>query len=125
MKSLIALIAIAGLAPAAMAQDLSKSHPADPSAKVPDLKYESAFSGYSPYREEKLVPWRDVNDEVGRIGGHVGMFGGGHGGHAGAKPGPAKPAAGQPAGAKPAQPAGQAPARSEPKAAVSGGHTGH
>lgn len=28
-----------------------------------------------PYREQPLRSWRDVNDEVGRVGGHVGMFG--------------------------------------------------
>jgi hypothetical protein len=83
--------------------------PARPNTRVPDAQYESAFQHYVPYREQPLATWREVNDEVGRVGGHVGMFGGsGHSGHAGAKP--VVPAA----NAKEA--AGQAPARGAPTA---------
>lgn len=39
--------------------------------------YQSAYSDYQPYRDEALRPWRDVNDEVARVGGHIGIFGGG------------------------------------------------
>lgn len=31
--------------------------------------YRSAFEGYRAYKEEKVGPWRDANDVVGRIGG--------------------------------------------------------
>jgi hypothetical protein len=35
--------------------------------------YRSALNGYRPYRaDEPLRPWRDANDEVGRLGGHMG-----------------------------------------------------
>lgn len=37
-------------------------------AAVP--KYESAFSGYQPYADEKRANWRDVNDTAGMLGGH-------------------------------------------------------
>lgn len=70
----------------AMAQQLANTHPADPGVKAPPVRYESAFTGYQSFRDEKLAPWREANDEVGRIGGHAGIFGGaGHAGHGGAK----------------------------------------
>jgi hypothetical protein len=31
--------------------------------------YRSAFEGYRPYKDEPLLPWRQANDTVGRIGG--------------------------------------------------------
>jgi hypothetical protein len=68
---------------AASAQQLSaKPHPADPKATTPAVQYESAFAGYMPYRDEKLATWREFNDEAARVGGHIGIFGGGaHAGH--------------------------------------------
>ena len=48
--------------------------PTDPSASVPAAGYKSAFESYRGYREEPLADWRAVNDEVGRIGGHAGIF---------------------------------------------------
>jgi hypothetical protein len=79
-------------------QPPAKSHPAVPGAAVPAVNYESAFAGYTPYRDEKLVSWRDVNDEAARVGGHIGIFGGAaHGGQTSAKPA-AQP---QPSGAMP------------------------
>lgn len=73
--------------------------PADPSAPVPAAGYQSAFEGYRAYREEPLADWRHVNDEVGRVGGHVGIF-------------RAPPAAG-----------GEAPVRGAPKAPAAAGHS--
>jgi hypothetical protein len=46
--------------------------PTDASASVPPTQYRSAFSGYQSQQELALRPWRDVNDEMGRLGGHVG-----------------------------------------------------
>lgn len=38
--------------------------------------YRSPLSGYRPYRvDEPLRPWKDANDEVGRLGGHMGHVG--------------------------------------------------
>ena len=107
----------------AVAQSTSKD-PVHSGARVPELKYESAFERYAPYREQPLATWRDVNDEVARVGGHIGMFGGaGHAGHGGSKPGPAKPPAGAPASASKETP-GQSPARGAP-AAPQPQHMGH
>lgn len=86
--------------------------PSQPDARTAEVKYESAFRDYVPYREEELVSWRGVNDEVGRVGGHVGMFRSAVDGAS--KPEPTKPQAGAPAPA--AQDAvRQAPARGAPK----------
>ncbi len=77
----------------AMAQQRTNANPADPRAEVPPARYQSAFTGYQSFRDEKLAPWREVNDEAARVGGHTGIFGGGaHTGH-----GATKPAAGTPA----------------------------
>jgi hypothetical protein len=124
MNPYIVFVTLVALAPQALAQTRSPPpHPADPAVKVPAVKYESAFTGYAPFRDEKLAPWREVNDEVGTVRGHVGIFGGaGHGGSG--KAGPSKPVPDKPATAKPAEPAGQAPARSAPKAPA-GEHKGH
>ena len=48
---------------------------ADAGARVPATQYDSAFTGYQPYREQKLAPWRELNDEVHKAGGHIGLFG--------------------------------------------------
>jgi len=64
-------------------------------------QYRSTYTDYQPYREEPLLPWRAVNDEVARIGGHIGIFGGAHAGH-GAAPAQPAPAAKPTAPAKPA-----------------------
>jgi hypothetical protein len=69
----IALALAATVAGAAAAQSAAKPDPADPKARVPSLEYRSAFTGYRSYAEPELAPWRAANDEVGRVGGHVGM----------------------------------------------------
>lgn len=39
--------------------------------------FRSALEGYRPYRaDEPLRPWREINDEVGRVGGHTGALAG-------------------------------------------------
>ena len=86
VKFALLLYCAAALTPAvATAQKrTTELSPANPSAAVPAIKYESAFTGYLPFRDEKLAPWREVNDEAARVGGHLGIFGGaaGHGGPA-------------------------------------------
>lgn len=45
------------------------------SAPAPDAvpRYRSALNDYRPYRgHEPLTPWREANDAVGRLGGHMG-----------------------------------------------------
>jgi len=59
---------------AAAAQDAAPRNPADPSVAVPAPRYDSAFSDYVRQRDDKPAPWRDVNDEVARVGGHIGIL---------------------------------------------------
>jgi len=90
-------LASAWLSPAA-AQQTERKHPADPSAAVPAPAYASAFSGYQPPGTEKTGPWRELNDEVGRIGGHLGIV---RGTAPVSKPGQSGGHAAHPSGAKP------------------------
>jgi hypothetical protein len=62
--------------------------PTDAKVPVPHTQYQSAFTGYQPYREQAPAPWRDLNDTVHKAGGHIGIVGGAGG--AGGKP-PAHP----------------------------------
>jgi hypothetical protein len=94
MKPTIAFAILAALAPHAAAQQpAAKPHPSDPATTVPAMKYESAFTGYRSFREEPLAPWRGVNDEAARAGGHIGIVGGAHGSHGAPKPAATPPAA--------------------------------
>lgn len=54
------------------AQSPTSSTPHDDSAPISTIEYRSAFNGYQPQRNLELQSWRDVNDEMGRLGGHVG-----------------------------------------------------
>jgi len=58
----------------AVAQSGARPDPADPDVRVPDAAYRSAFDGYRIHELTKQVPWRDANQEVGRVGGHVGIL---------------------------------------------------
>ena len=33
------------------------------------MAYRSVFEGYQPYNAEKIVPWKESNDTVGKVGG--------------------------------------------------------
>ena len=85
----LTLAASGAVAPVAAQTAARPPAPSDAAAAVPPLKYDSAFGGYRPFREEeKPGDWRALNDEVGRAGGHAGIFGGASG-HSGGKAPPA------------------------------------
>lgn len=44
---------------------------------TPTTPYQSAYTGYVPYRDEVIAPWREINADVARIGGHKGVVGAG------------------------------------------------
>ena len=77
----------------------SGAHASDGSgaqADAPPSDYRSAFQDYRPYRDAPLANWRAVNEEVRRVGGHIGIFGAwAHAAHGAPKATPAQ--AGQPA----------------------------
>ena len=60
-------------AAAAIGAQTPAQPPADRGAAPPPT-YQSAYEGYRPYVEEPLAPWREVNDTVERVGGHVGIL---------------------------------------------------
>jgi len=57
---------------AAFAQTGARPDPTDPRLSVPAPAADSAVAGYRSFRDEPLTPWREVNDEVRRLGGHAG-----------------------------------------------------
>jgi hypothetical protein len=59
---------------AAFAQSGARPDPTDPRLSTPAPAVESAFAGYRSFRDEPVAPWREVNDEVSRVGGHVGVL---------------------------------------------------
>jgi len=77
-KSICFALAVA--AAGAAAAEERRPDPRDPKAKAPPVEYRSVFEGYRPAGEIERAPWRAVNDEVRRAGGHVGIFRK-HGGH--------------------------------------------
>jgi len=74
MKHGIRICVAAAVAAAASARAAGVPEPTAPAAAVPPAQYESAFSEYRSYRDEKPAAWRDVNDAVARIGGHAGAL---------------------------------------------------
>ena len=70
--SIRVLAAVAALALATTASAQSRPRPDDPAVRTPPPASGSAFEGYRPFRDEEMTLWREVNDEVGRLGGHSG-----------------------------------------------------
>lgn len=71
------LLALAILASAFLAGEVhaqSRPAPDDAAAPIAPNAYDSAFSGYQPFRDEPLAPWREVNDIARQVGGHVGVL---------------------------------------------------
>lgn len=58
----------------AVAQERQRPDPADPRATSQAPVYRSAFEGYRTIEESKRIPWREANDEVERVGGHIGIL---------------------------------------------------
>ena len=89
------IVALAPALPAGAQSPEARSTPGG------DIAYESVFKSYKPYEEPELGSWKDLNDEVAKAGGHVGIFGGaGHAGHGA----PASPPQQKPAPTAPSQP---------------------
>ncbi len=69
MLPAVALIVAATAQAGQLAPTAGRASPLDARADVPAVTYESAFARYRPHADEKLRPWKDSNDNVGRIGG--------------------------------------------------------
>lgn len=67
------LLCMTAVATTAVAQTAPRPDPADPKQGAPAAPaYEPAFRDYRPYADPEVGRWRQVNDEVGRLGGHSG-----------------------------------------------------
>ncbi len=51
------------------AQPAGPAPAAEARAQERPLPYRSAFEGYQPFADQKVAPWQESNDTVGRIGG--------------------------------------------------------
>jgi hypothetical protein len=90
MHRTISFALAATIASSAAAQTPARPQAADLAARTAPPPYASAFKDYRPYADPEIARWREVNDEVGRLRGHVG--------HVAPQPGAAgKPAAKPPA----------------------------
>jgi hypothetical protein len=87
MVFVLAAVAAGGVT----AQQPQRPDPADPKTRVPGVEHRSAFEGYQRYAEPEVSGWRERNEEVGRVGGHVGM----HRQGGASKPAPKPPAHGE------------------------------
>lgn len=96
----VLLLAASVIAAHAAAQADGRALPTDPQAPVPGVQYRSAFTDYRSFREPEAADWREVNEQMRALGGHMG--------HAGRGKPPARPQAGQ-----------------DPQRAAPGGHAGH
>lgn len=70
----IAIAALTSLLPCLLAAMpfARAADPSDPGAAAPGIIYRSAFDGYEGWRDGPKASWRDANDAVGRLGGHMG-----------------------------------------------------
>ena len=124
-----ALCASAASAQSTMPPPRSPADPGNAQAAVPAVAYRSALSGYRRLGADTLLPWREANDEVARIGGWRAYLR--EASQAQSAPQPAAQAAQQPTAlpAGPPSPAGQAvtpaAAASAPPAAATPMHSGH
>ncbi len=112
-------LALAGLVAAltvlpggiAVAQTAARPDPTDPKIASPMPDPGSAYSNYRAFADEPLAPWREVNDDVARIGGH-----------AGALKGDATSPGSAPAGSTPPPSRGGASGAGESRSGMHGGH---
>ena len=63
------LVPIFSLSGIAAAQTPARPPAAPEVAKTAALPYRSAFEGYKPYTDDKLLNWKEVNDATAQIGG--------------------------------------------------------
>lgn len=74
MKRAMLLLLSACAGGGAFAQSEGRKDPAKPDTPVPAATYRSVFEDYRPYREQDVASWREVNDQVARVGGHAGVL---------------------------------------------------
>ena len=61
----VSIVAAAPLAWAQAAPGNSRADPQDANASVPPVTYESPFANYRVLSDEKMMSWKETNDNVG------------------------------------------------------------
>ena len=74
MKKLLLYGLAASVAGCAAAPEPARPNPSDPKAAAPATTYRSAFEGYTAFRDQEPADWRQLNEEVDKAGGHVGIM---------------------------------------------------
>lgn len=72
LAATVPLIVLAQSATPSPASGRSASSPSSAAKSVAPavgVTYKSSFEGYRRFDDQKVLPWRDANDNVGRIGG--------------------------------------------------------
>ena len=64
MPSLLLLVALLGASGLTCAQSPARPDPTNPAAATSPPQYQSTFSDYQPFRDEKVRSWKEVNKEV-------------------------------------------------------------
>jgi len=72
MQKIYAAMLCALYAGGAAAQDAPRPAPTGATKSGGAPAYESAFRDYRPYVDPELARWREANDEMARLKGHVG-----------------------------------------------------
>lgn len=69
MKLIIKTFAASAIGCASAGYAFAAPDPALADSPTPSTQYNSPFKDYRPLGDDKRTPWRDANDEVGKIGG--------------------------------------------------------
>ena len=71
MKLILKTVAVSAAlcASATLSYAAASPNPDVADSPTPPTQYKSPFKDYRPLGDDKRTPWRDANDEVGKIGG--------------------------------------------------------
>ena len=71
MKPIFKTVAVSAAlcASATLSYAAATPNPDVADSPTPPMQYKSPFKDYRPLGDDKRTPWRDANDEVGKIGG--------------------------------------------------------
>lgn len=119
MKLTNKTVALSALCCASMGYASAAPDPTTADTPAPATQYISPFKDYRPLGDDKRVPWRAANDEVGKIGGWRVYL---RESQEAIKAGPDAAPAAKPA---PATAPATAPAPNKPKASEHAGHHQH
>ncbi|MBM3570807.1 MAG: hypothetical protein FJX52_00385 [Alphaproteobacteria bacterium] len=54
-----------------LAEEAKPRHPSDPAASGSNVVYQSSFKAYTPFQDQQPESWRQVNDTIGKLRGHI------------------------------------------------------